>query len=161
MKQLNLIYGLLIISTLIISCSKNDYQGSNAYSDFLKVELSSINNSLRDSVFLVTITNSINEEFEQACVLDYELINKSTNIAFFSHEYIFNKKVPNSPMLGYLNLQSGGDYNHVINLNDIGWDNQYYNDLESGEYNLVVSLYVKDPESPKNKVSSNIVMIEK
>lgn len=125
------------------------------------MELSSINNSVNDSVYLVTITNSINEEFEQVCVLDYELINKSSNEVFFSHEYVFNKKVPNSGVLGYLNLQSGGDYNHVINLNDIGWNNHYYSDLESGEYNLVVSLYIQDPESPKNTVPSNIVVIKK
>jgi hypothetical protein len=161
MKQLKMIFGLLIIITVIISCSKTDYQESKDYSDFLNVELSSINNSLDDSVFLVKITNSINQEFEQVCVLDYELINKLSNEVFFSHEYVFNKKVPNSPILGYLNLQSGGDYNHVINLNNIGWDNQYYSDLESGDYNLVVSLYIQDPESPKNKVSSNILVIKK
>jgi hypothetical protein len=161
MKQLKMIFGPLIISILIISCSKNDNQGSKVYSDFLNVELSSINNSLSDSVYLITITNSINEEFEEVCVLDYELRNQSKNEVFYSHEYILNKTVPNSPVLGYLNLQSGGNYNHVINLNDIGWDDQYYSDLESGEYNFIVSLDIKDPESPKNTVTSNIVVIKK
>jgi hypothetical protein len=161
MKQLKIIFGFLIIGTVITSCSKNDYQGPKDYGDFLNVELSPINKSLNDSVYLVTITNSISEEFEQVCVLDYELFNKSSNESFISHEYVFNKKVVDSPVLGYLNLQSGGNYNHVINLNDIGWDNQYYSNLPSGDYDLIVSLYIQDPESPNNTVRSNIVVIKK
>jgi hypothetical protein len=50
---------------------------------------------------------------------------------------------------------------NVVNLNDLGWDDEYFSEIRSGEYNLFVSPYIQDPQSPDNSVRSNTILIKK
>jgi hypothetical protein len=133
----------------------------NNYSDYLKVELSSVYDSIADSVCEITILNTGGNEFEKECVLKYSLINKLTNEEYFSNEGIYNKHIIDQPTYGLFNLQGGGNYHYIVLLSSLLWDNKPFNDLGKGNYELKVTLFINDINSPYNNIYSNTLQITK
>jgi hypothetical protein len=161
MKTTKLIISLLSLGLIVFSCSKSEDKASNNYSEYLKVELSTVHDSSADSVCEITILNTGGNEFEQECVLKYSLINKLTNEEYFSNEGIKNKLIINQPTYGLFNLQGGGNYHHLVHLSNLLWDNKAFSDLGKGNYDLRVTLYINDIDSPYNNIYSNALQITK
>jgi len=161
MKTTKLIISLLSMVLVVFSCSKSEDTVLNNYSDYLKVELSTVHDSSADSVCEITILNTGGNEFEKECVLKYSLINKLTNEELFSNEGIYNKHIIDQPTYGLFNLQGGGNYHDLVHLSSLLWDNKAFSDLGKGNYDLKVTLFINDIASPKNNVYSNTLPITK
>lgn len=158
MKNKVFYFTLLVTSLLIIQgCEKEKKNETVNYKDFISVDISSITNSDKDSIYIVEILNNSNESFEKYCSLIYSIyMRDSTTVVLQSTESIANKKDPSSKQLmGTFNLQQGGNYYHNLNLNDLNWINYDIQSLEKGKYELAVELFIEDPKSANNKVMSN------
>lgn len=144
-----------IIALALISCENESESDPEYYSEYLSLEISSINNNVEDTMYQIQVFNSQNKEFEKECNLIFSLTDESLENAYTAEENIVNKIIPDDPSLGYLNLQEGGQYTVVSNLNQMDWSGFKLNDIESGNYNLQVTLFIDDPSSPYNLIHSN------
>ncbi len=70
-------------------------------------------------------------------------------------------RIPDDPSLGYLNIQGGGQFTKVSNINILDWKDKSLQNLENGDYILQVTLFIDDPFSPHNLVSSNKITFKK
>jgi hypothetical protein len=159
MKRINsLLCCLTIITVLISSCEQASDTYPEKYSGYLTVKMTSINNSVEDSIYQIEIVNSQNIVFEKDCNLIFSLTNIATAENYSSIEDVVNKKTPEDPGLGYLNLQNGGLFTVVSNINKLNWKGKYIN---RGDYYLQVALFIDDPTSPENTIFSNRISFKK
>ena len=158
MKKFSLIVILCLLIVTMINCdSDNEIEH---YGDYLTVEISSIGKTTIEN-YEIRISNSSNKTFEKECKLIFSLTNTSTGDYYMAEEKVINKRIDNDPSLGYLNLQSGGQFTVLSNINELVWQNNTADDLLAGEYNFRVSLIIDDPVSPYNKIHSNELTILK
>jgi hypothetical protein len=163
MKKISfLTIGILITFLLILSCSKTEDKTIELYGDYLSIELNSINENFHDSIYEVKISNSKDLEFENECTLIFELVNpNSESLVLTSEENIINKRIPNNPSLGFLNIQNGGNYSKNYNLNELNWSGENLEQLQKVNYNLTVTLFINDPSSPTNRLTSNKLVYQR
>ena len=155
-----------VLATILIftnGCNKENVMVNEMYSDFISVELSSINNTITDTIYQIKISNSHNTVFEKDCYLRYTLAGESHTATFDAEENLVNKKVPDDQSLGYLNIQNGGVFTLVSNINELNWisSDPNVNYLEKGNYKIHVTLFIEDPSIPDNMISSNIIDFQK
>lgn len=157
MKKIDvLIISISITIISILSCNKSEDSTLELYSDYLTIEINSINENVQDSIYEVQILNSKDKVFENECLLIFELFETdSGNLILHSEENIINKKIPSNPSLGFLNIQNGGNYTQISNLRDLNWSGDNIDVLQKGNYTLTVTLFIKDPSSPTNRLTSN------
>lgn len=157
MKKTSLILSSVLISLLFItSCSKNESNDVEVYSEYLSVELDLVDEIIMEPIYTLQIRNSSTKIFEQQCTLIYSIIDQESNETITeSRQVVVNKRIPSDTSQGYLNIQSGGNYIQVANLNNLNWIGEDFIKLEVGEYILVVSLFIDDPSSPFNTIESN------
>ena len=149
---------LFLVSLLILTMTNCDSDSDNVvenYSDYLTVEMQSVNETVVDTNYEILISNSSNVTFQKECKLIFSLTNISTGDYYMAEEKVINKRIASDPSLGYLNLQSGGNYIVLSDINELVWQSNTVDNLLTGEYNFRVSLIIDDPVSPYNKVHSN------
>jgi len=154
-------YCLPIIMVALFSCQKETDLCPELYREYLSVELTSINNKVEDTIYQIQIFNSQDKIFEQDCNLIYSLFGESSEIVLNAEENLVNMRIPDDPSLGYLNIQGGGQFTKVSNINILDWKDKSLQNLENGDYILQVTLFIDDPFSPHNLVSSNKITFKK
>ena len=155
MRKINLFFSFLIIVLVLISCEKESDTNPEFYGKYLTVEIASINDNVEDTIYQIQIFNSQDKVFEQDCNLIFTLTDKSSGNVYTAEENVVNKKNPDDPSLGYLNLQGGGQFTIVSNLNQFDWTSSNLSDIETGNYDIQVTLFIDDPSSPNNLIHSN------
>jgi hypothetical protein len=161
MRKINLFFSFLIIVLALISCEKESDNNPELYGEYLTVEIASINDNVVDSVYQIQIFNSQNKVFEKDCNLIFTLTNKSSENIYTAEENVVNKRIPDDPSLGYLNLQGGGQFTTVSDLNMLDWTGINFSEIETGNYDIQVTLFIEDPSSPNNLIHSNKLIFEK
>jgi len=150
---------LTIIAGAISSCDKaSDNSCPEMYGEYLTVNISPINDCVEDSIFKIEIVNSQNKVFEKDCNLIFSLRDMTATESYSSIEDVINKKIPEDPGLGVLNLQNGGIFTIVSNINQLAWQGKK---IYSGDYYLQVALFIDDPVSPDNTIFSNRIVVKK
>lgn len=161
MRKFNLFLCCLTVIVLgLNSCEETDYSPEQ-YGEYLTMEITSINDNIEDSIYQIQIFNSQNKTFEKDCKLVFSLTHESSEYHYTAETNIANKKIPDDPSLGYLNLQGGGHFTLVTDINQLNWIANNINYIETGNYELRVSLIIDDPSSPYNKIHSNTVSLTK
>ncbi len=156
MRKINLFFSFLIIVLVLISCEKESDTNPEFYGKYLTVEIASINDNVEDTIYQIQIFNSQDKVFEQDCNLIFKtLTDKSSGNVYTAEENVVNKRIPDDPSLGYLNLQGGGQFAIVSNLNQFDWTSSNLSDIETGNYDIQVTLFIDDPSSPNNLIHSN------
>ena len=155
MRKINLFFSFLIIVLVLISCEKESDTNPEFYGKYLTVEIASINDNVEDTIYQIQIFNSQDKVFEQDCNLIFTLTDKSSGNVYTAEENVVNKRIPDDPSLGYLNLQGGGQFAIVSNLNQFDWTSSNLSDIETGNYDIQVTLFIDDPSSPNNLIHSN------
>lgn len=157
MKKISILtISILITIVSILSCSKSEDKTIKLYSDYLTLEINSINKNVQDSIYEVQILNSRDVVFENECTLIFELFESvSKKTVLYSEENIINKRIPDNPSLGFLNIQNGGNYKQIYNLRELNWSGEHLDMIQKGNYTLTVTLLIKDPSSPANILTSN------
>jgi len=155
MRKISLLF---IVSSFIVAITNCDSDSDNEienYSDYLTVEMKSISEIIEDTIYEIKISNSLNKTFEKECKLFFSLTNMSTNDYYMAEEKVINKKIADNPSLGFLNLQSGGHFTIVSNINELFWQSNDLDELVPGDFEFQITLFIDDPVSPYNMVHSN------
>jgi len=162
MRKNNLFIGCLTVIVLaLISCEKESDTKPELYGEYLTVEIASINKTVEDSVFQIQVFNSQDKVFEMDCNLIFTLTDEPLENVYTAEENVVNKRIPDDPSLGYLNLQGGGQFTIVSNINLLDWTGNDLNDIVTGNYKLQVTLFIDDPSSPNNMIHSNKLSFKK
>ncbi|MDK2979121.1 MAG: hypothetical protein PWP52_1835 [Bacteroidales bacterium] len=162
MKKNNLFFGCLtVIVIALISCENESDTTPELYGEYLTVEINSINDNVEDTVFQIQIFNSQDKVFEKDCNLIFTLTDESLENVYTAEENVVNKRIPDDPSLGYLNLQSGGQFSMVSNINLLDWTVNNLNNIATGDYILQVTLFIDDPSTPNNLIHSNKLSFRK
>lgn len=153
--------GVLTSILTFLSCKKDQDPAIEMYNQYLTVQINSVNRNSRDSIYQIQVINSKDKVFEKECELIFTLTNDSDSIIIQSEEIVVNKRIPNDPSRGCLNIQNGGVFTQIVNLNELHWSIDKVDSIEKGVYNLTVNLFINDPSSPTNNLASNRILYQK
>ena len=159
MNTLKITFVIFFISILAISCNK-EKSASALYNSYISLTINSGTNLgfQSDSIIQIYLRNDSDNEFEQECTISYILKNKVFESSFTAETGFFNILIPQLPS-GQLKLIRRETQFFNINLSDLKWNNQTISQLPSGQYSIYVQLFIKDPLSPGNIITSNCLTI--
>lgn len=162
MKKINILTICVLTSILtFLSCKKDQDATVELYNQYLTIQINSVNSNPQDSIYQIQVVNSRDKVFEKECHFIFNLSDESGNVISQSKEIVVNKRISNDPSMGYLNIQNGGVFTQIVNLNDLHWSEDNLDSIENGVYTLSVYLFINDPSSPTNSLTSNRLLYHK
>ena len=159
MNTLKITFTIFFISILAITCDKGK-SASQLYNSYISLTINSGTNLgfQSDSIVQIYLRNNSDNVFERECTISYLVKNKVSGSNYNAETEFFNYLNPQLPS-GQLKLIRRDTQFFNINLTNLSWNNQTISQLPAGQYSIYVQLFIKDPSSPDNIITSNYLTI--
>lgn len=161
MKKLKIFCTLTILSFILLSCNKKQ-DTPEPYSSYISIEISKPITLGSDTgkIIQIYLKNDSDKEFEKECIMTYALQDTISGEYYYSENKFSNKQIPDLPN-GVLNIPFRGTLFFNINLGNLIWKNLDFESIKPNQYLLFAQLFIKDPYSPMNLISSNRIKVIK
>jgi hypothetical protein len=159
MNTLKITFVIFFTSILAIGCNK-EKSASELYNSYISLTINSGTNLgfQSDSIVQIYLRNNSEHEFERECTISYVVKNQVSGSSFTAETEFFNVLNPQLPS-GQLKLIRRDTQFFNINLTSLSWNNQTIKQLPIGQYSIYVQVFIKDPSSPGNIITSNNLTI--
>jgi hypothetical protein len=160
MNTWKLAIGIFFISILFNGCNK-ELSNPESYSSYISLTINAGSNLgfQSDSIIQIYVRNDSDKEFEKECSMSYILKNQTTGLNYKTGTSFYNTQYPDLPT-GQLKLLKRDAQFFNINLSKMSWNDFFLSQLPTGQYSLYAQLFIKDPYSPMNIVTSNNIIID-